>query len=65
MRGEVKRVRDAGTRSAVLANIDKLIAIVEVGAAEEVLAAMRNHPHGRQAQIIGTLSLSPQRIRGW
>lgn len=38
-----------------VANEGKLIAIVEASAAREVLAAMRNHRHGRQAQMIGTV----------
>ena len=39
-----------------VANEGKLIAIVEAGVAEEVLGAMRNNPHGRQAMMIGTVT---------
>jgi hydrogenase expression/formation protein HypE len=38
-----------------VANEGKLIAIVAPEAAEEILAAMRNHPLGRRAQIIGSV----------
>ncbi len=36
-----------------VANEGKLIAVVPPGEAEEVLAAMRNHPLGQDAAIIG------------
>ena len=39
-----------------VANEGKLVAIVAPDAAEIVLAAMRRHPLGRQAQIIGTVT---------
>jgi hydrogenase expression/formation protein HypE len=39
-----------------VANEGKLIAIVDPGAADAILAAMIDHPLGRQAQIIGTVS---------
>jgi hydrogenase expression/formation protein HypE len=39
-----------------VANEGKLIAIAEPAAAEEALAAMRGHPLGRKAQIIGTVT---------
>jgi len=39
-----------------VANEGKLVAIVEAGVAEGVLAAMRAHPLGGQAQIIGTVT---------
>jgi hydrogenase expression/formation protein HypE len=39
-----------------VANEGKLIAIVDPGAAEKVLEAMRRHPLGTQAQIIGTVT---------
>jgi hydrogenase expression/formation protein HypE len=39
-----------------VANEGKLIAIVEAGAADELLEAMRRHPLGRQARIIGTVT---------
>jgi hydrogenase expression/formation protein HypE len=41
-----------------VANEGKLVAIVEASAAEEVLAAMRRHPLGRWAQVIGTVDQS-------
>lgn len=39
-----------------VANEGKLIAIVAPDAAEDVLRAMRNHPQGRQAAIIGRVT---------
>jgi hydrogenase expression/formation protein HypE len=39
-----------------VANEGKLVAIVEPGAAEPLLDAMRRHPLGREAQIIGTVT---------
>jgi hydrogenase expression/formation protein HypE len=39
-----------------VANEGKLIAIVDPGAADAILAAMIDHPLGRQAQIIGKVS---------
>jgi hydrogenase expression/formation protein HypE len=39
-----------------VANEGKLIAILDASWAEEVLAAMRGHPLGREAQLIGTVS---------
>jgi hydrogenase expression/formation protein HypE len=39
-----------------VANEGKLIAIVASGAAEDVLRAMRNHPQGSQAAIIGRVT---------
>ncbi len=36
-----------------VANEGKLIAVVEAGAAETIVAAMRDHPLGREAAIIG------------
>ena len=41
-----------------VANEGKLIALVAPEGAEEILAAMRAHPLGRQAQIIGTVNAS-------
>jgi len=41
-----------------VANEGKLVAIVEAGGAEQVLAAMRNHPLGCNAKMIGTVSAS-------
>jgi hydrogenase expression/formation protein HypE len=42
-----------------VANEGKLVAIVEARAAEQILAAMRAHPLGRQAQVIGTVTAAP------
>jgi len=42
-----------------VANEGKLVAIVEERAAEQILAAMRAHPLGRQAQMIGTVTAAP------
>ena len=39
-----------------VANEGKLTAIVEAGAAEGLLEAMRRHPLGRQARIVGTVT---------
>jgi hydrogenase expression/formation protein HypE len=39
-----------------VANEGKLIAIVDAGAAEGVLQAMRGHPLGREVQVIGTVA---------
>jgi hydrogenase expression/formation protein HypE len=39
-----------------VANEGKLVAIVEAGAAEAIVEAMRDNPLGRDAQIIGTVS---------
>jgi len=42
-----------------VANEGKLIAIVDPGVADDVLHAMRAHPLGKQAQIIGTANAEP------
>jgi hydrogenase expression/formation protein HypE len=42
-----------------VANEGKLIAILAPSRAEEVLAAVRNHPLGREAQLIGTVGQEP------
>jgi hydrogenase expression/formation protein HypE len=39
-----------------VANEGKLAAVVERGAAEAVVAAMRRHPLGREAAIVGTVT---------
>jgi hydrogenase expression/formation protein HypE len=39
-----------------VANEGKLVAIVDAGSADRILAAMRAHPLGKQAQIIGTVT---------
>lgn len=36
-----------------IANEGKLVAVVAAGAADRVLAAMQEHPHGRYARVIG------------
>lgn len=57
VREEVKGACEMlGLDPLYVANEGKLIAIVEASQAEDVLAAMRNHRHGRQAQIIGTVT---------
>jgi len=43
-----------------VANEGKLIAIVEASAADTLLEAMRRHPLGRQARIIGTVTAQNQ-----
>ena len=45
-----------------VANEGKLIAIVDVAAADAVLAAMRGHPLGRQACVIGSVTEAHQRM---
>jgi hydrogenase expression/formation protein HypE len=45
-----------------VANEGKLVAIVEAGAAERIVAAMRAHPLGREAQAIGTVKDGPSGI---
>jgi len=39
-----------------VANEGKLVAIVDAGQAERILAAMRAHPLGKRAQIIGRVT---------
>jgi hydrogenase expression/formation protein HypE len=57
VREEVKGACEMlGLDPLYVANEGKLIAIVDVSAAREVLAAMKSHPLGRQAQIIGKVS---------
>jgi len=57
VREEVKGACELlGLDPLYVANEGKLIAIVEPGAAEPLLDAMRHHPLGRQAQIIGTVN---------
>jgi hydrogenase expression/formation protein HypE len=59
LREEVKGACELlGLDSLYVANEGKLIAIVEAESAEHVLNAMRRHPRGRQAQIIGTVKES-------
>jgi hydrogenase expression/formation protein HypE len=45
-----------------VANEGKLIAVVEAGAAETILAAMREHPLGAQAAIVGEVIDDPLRL---
>ena len=42
-----------------IANEGKLVAILPVGQAEAGLAALRSHPYGREAVIIGTVQPAP------
>jgi hydrogenase expression/formation protein HypE len=64
VREEVKGACELlGLDPLYVANEGKLIAIVDADGAEPVLAAMRAHPLGRQAQIIGTVRHPPQ--SGW
>jgi hydrogenase expression/formation protein HypE len=42
-----------------LANEGKLVAVVPGDAAEAVLAAMREHPAGREAAIVGEVTAAP------
>jgi hydrogenase expression/formation protein HypE len=43
-----------------VANEGKLVAVVAAEAAADVLAVMRQHPYGRQAEIIGEVQEEPQ-----
>lgn len=43
-----------------VANEGKLVAVVDRGAADDVLAAMRRHPCGRDAQIVGEVRDEPK-----
>jgi len=57
VREEVKGACEMlGLDPLYVANEGKLVAIVESGAAEETLAAMQNHPFGRLARNIGTVT---------
>jgi hydrogenase expression/formation protein HypE len=57
VREEVKGACEMlGLDPLYVANEGKLIAIVEAGVAADVLAAMRNHPLGRQAGVIGKVT---------
>ena len=48
-----------GLDPLTIANEGKLLAIVAPDVADAALAAMRNHPLGRQAAIIGTIQAEP------
>jgi hydrogenase expression/formation protein HypE len=57
VREEVKGACEMlGLDPLYVANEGKLIAIVEPSVADDVLAAMRSHPLGRQGQIIGKVN---------
>jgi hydrogenase expression/formation protein HypE len=57
VREEVKGACELlGLDPLYVANEGKLIAIVEPGAADSILRAMRHHPLGRHAQIIGSVN---------
>jgi len=43
-----------------VANEGKLVAVVDRSMAEDVLAAMRQHPYGRHAEIIGEVTEEPK-----
>ncbi len=59
IREEVKGACELlGLDPLYVANEGKLVALVEAEAAEAILAAMRQHPLGRQAQLIGTANES-------
>jgi hydrogenase expression/formation protein HypE len=59
VREEVKGACELlGLDPLYVANEGKLVAVVEDSAADEVLAAMRRHPLGRQAAAIGTVDES-------
>lgn len=60
IREEVKGACEIlGLDPLYLANEGKLVAVVPAGRAEHVLAAMRAHPAGRDAAIIGEVTESP------
>lgn len=57
LREEVKGACELlGLDPLYVANEGKLLALVEPGAAGAVLAAMRSHPLGREAELIGTVT---------
>ena len=63
MREEVKGACEMlGLDPLYVANEGKLVAIVAPDAADGVLAAMRRHPLGGQARIIGTVTASHPRL---
>ena len=51
-----------GLDPLTVANEGKLVAIVAPDTADTLLAAMREHPYGRDAVIIGTVAADEQRI---
>lgn len=57
VREEVKGACEMlGLDPLYVANEGKLIAIVDPSVAEQLIAIMRNHPLGQQAQVVGTVS---------
>jgi len=59
VREEVKGACELlGLDPLYVANEGKLLALVDAAAADPLLSAMRNHPLGRHAQIIGTVNHS-------
>jgi hydrogenase expression/formation protein HypE len=51
-----------GLDPLLVANEGKLLAVVPADAAEEVLAAMRSHEHGKQAVILGRVVAEHPRL---
>lgn len=63
VREEVKGACELlGLDPLYVANEGKLVAIVAPGAEDRVLAAMRQHPLGQKAQIIGTVTAAHPRL---
>jgi len=63
VRDEVKGACELlGLDPLYVANEGKLVAIVAPGAEESVLAAMRRHPLGQAAEIIGTVTAAHPRL---
>jgi hydrogenase expression/formation protein HypE len=63
VREEVKGACELlGLDPLYVANEGKLVAIVASGDEERVLAAMRQHPLGKEAQIIGTVTAAHPRL---
>ena len=63
MRDEVKGACEIlGLDPLYLANEGKLVAVLSRAAAPTVLSAMRSHPAGRDAAIIGEVQAGPQGV---
>jgi len=63
VREEVKGACELlGLDPLYVANEGKLVAIVAPGAADRVLAAMRQHPLGKEAQKVGTVTAAHPRL---
>ncbi|PUA18924.1 hydrogenase expression/formation protein HypE [Glaciimonas sp. PCH181] len=61
VREQVKGVCEIlGLDPLYMANEGKLVAVVPRGSADAVLAAMRNHPAGRDAAMLGEVIAAPQ-----